>query len=96
MEPSRVSAVGSQENRLDPTGLPVTAVVSELFAGYRVDGPFDEMLDPRSQPRRAYRRLYRELLKLTPDDLWRSKQQSDLSFFNQGITFAVYGKTEGT
>jgi uncharacterized circularly permuted ATP-grasp superfamily protein len=69
---------------------------TDPFADYRVDRVFDEMLDPRMQPRRAYRRLHRELLKLTPEDLWRSKHQADLAFFNQGITFTVYGRTEGT
>ena len=69
---------------------------TDPFAGYNVAGIFDEMLDGRSQPRRSYRRLYRELLKLTPEELWRSKQQADLSFFNQGITFTVYGRQEGT
>ena len=54
------------------------------------------MLDGRAQPRRSYRRLHKELLKLTPEELSRSKQQADLSFFNQGITFTVYGDEEGT
>ena len=62
---------------------------SDPFAEYCVEDAFDEMLDERAQPRRPYRRLHRELLKLTPDELWRSKQQADLSFFNQGITFTV-------
>ena len=70
-------------------------VIADLFAGYEVDRVFDEMLDARAQPRRAYRRLHRELLRLSPEDLLRSKQQADLSFFNQGITFTVYGRTEG-
>ena len=74
----------------------MAVLTTDLFAGYPVDGVFDEMLDAGSQPRRPYRRLHRELLKLTPEDLWRSKQQADLSFFNQGITFTVYGRTEGT
>jgi uncharacterized circularly permuted ATP-grasp superfamily protein len=74
----------------------MTVDAADYFAGYRVDHVFDEMLDVRMQPRRPYRRLHRELLKLTPADLARSKQQADLSFFNQGITFTVYGRTEGT
>jgi uncharacterized circularly permuted ATP-grasp superfamily protein len=74
----------------------MAVVTADPFAGYRVDRVFDEMLDARSQPRRSYRRLHRELLKLTPEDLWRSKTQADLAFFNQGITFTVYGRTEGT
>jgi uncharacterized circularly permuted ATP-grasp superfamily protein len=73
------------------------AVVSaDPFAAYTVEGFFDEMLDARSLPRRPYRRLHKELLKLSPEELWRSKQQADLTFFNQGITFTVYGRNEGT
>jgi uncharacterized circularly permuted ATP-grasp superfamily protein len=74
----------------------MAVATTDPFADYRVDRVFDEMLDSRSQPRRAYRRLHRELLKLTPEDLWRNKHQADLAFFNQGITFTVYGRTEGT
>src|SRR4028118_503868 len=69
---------------------------TDPFAGYELDGIYDEMLDARAQPRRSYRRLYKELLKLTPKELLLSKQQADLSFFNQGITFTVYGRQEGT
>ena len=36
------------------------------------------------------------LMNWTPEDLGRSKQKADLSFFNQGITFTVYGRKEGT
>jgi uncharacterized circularly permuted ATP-grasp superfamily protein len=69
---------------------------TDPFTGYSVEGAFDEMLDARAQPRRSYRRLHKELLRLTPEELWRSKHQADLSFFNQGITFTVYGRQEGT
>ncbi len=72
-------------------------VTTDRFAGYApAADTYDEMLDARAQPRRPYRRLHRELLKLSPEELWRSKQKADLSFFNQGITFTVYGRTEGT
>ena len=69
---------------------------ADVFAGYTRRRVFDEMLDGTAQPRRAYRRLHNELLKLTPEELRRSKQQADLTFFNQGITFTVYGRNEGT
>ena len=74
----------------------MTDVQAGLFAEYEVDRVFDEMLDAQCRPRRPYRRLHRELLRLSPDDLLRSKQQADLSFLNQGITFTVYGRSEGT
>ena len=54
------------------------------------------MFDGKAQPRRHYRKLHKELLKLTPEELLRSKQQADLTFFNQGITFTVYGRNEAT
>ena len=74
----------------------MAVATTDPFAGYTVESSFDEMLDARAQPRRSYRRLHKELLKLSPEELWRSKQQADLTFFNQGITFTVYGRQEGT
>jgi uncharacterized circularly permuted ATP-grasp superfamily protein len=35
-------------------------------------------------------------MNLPPEELGRSKQKADLNFFNQGITFTVYGRKEGT
>src|SRR6478752_7043122 len=75
----------------------MSVVTTDPFVGYATaEHIFDEMLDSRAQPRRSYKRLHKELLKLTPDELSRSKQKADLSFFNQGITFTVYGRKEGT
>ena len=68
----------------------------DLFAGYTLSEAFDEMFDGKGQPRRAYRKLHKELLKLTPEELLRSQHQADLTFFNQGITFTVYGRNEST
>jgi uncharacterized circularly permuted ATP-grasp superfamily protein len=73
-----------------------TQTAPDLFAGYTLSEAFDEMFDGKGQPRRAYRKLHRELLKLTPDELLRSQDQADLTFFNQGITFTVYGRNEST
>ncbi len=72
------------------------AAVYDPFADYALADAYDEMFDARAQPRRPYRRLHKELMNLTPDELGRSKQKADLSFFNQGITFTVYGRKEGT
>ncbi len=72
------------------------AAPDDLFAGYTASEAFDEMFDGKAQPRRPYRKLHKELLKLTPEELLRSKQQADLTFFNQGITFTVYGRDEAT
>jgi uncharacterized circularly permuted ATP-grasp superfamily protein len=72
------------------------AAVYDPFADYVLADAYDEMFDARAQPRRPYRRLHKELMNLTPEELGRSKQKADLSFFNQGITFTVYGRKEGT
>src|SRR3954452_10226770 len=75
----------------------MSVVTTDPFVGYATaEDIFDEMLDSRAQPRRSYKRLHKELLKLTPEELSRSKQKADVSFFNQGITFTVYGRKEGT
>jgi uncharacterized circularly permuted ATP-grasp superfamily protein len=73
-----------------------TQTAPDLFAGYALAEAFDEMFDGKAQPRRPYRKLHKELTRLTPDELLRSKQKADLTFFNQGITFTVYGRNEAT
>ncbi|HUE00764.1 MAG TPA: circularly permuted type 2 ATP-grasp protein, partial [Bryobacteraceae bacterium] len=35
-------------------------------------------------------------MNLPSEELRRAKKEADLSFFNQGITFTVYGRAEGT
>jgi uncharacterized circularly permuted ATP-grasp superfamily protein len=66
------------------------------FAGYQLDGAWDEMFDRSGEPRPHYRELYDRLLALPADDLRRRKQAADLAFLNQGITFTVYGSEEST
>jgi uncharacterized circularly permuted ATP-grasp superfamily protein len=70
--------------------------VPPLFAEYELNAAYDEMFRARGRPRPHYRPLYARLLSLPADELRRSKQEADLSFFNQGITFTVYGRQEGT
>jgi uncharacterized circularly permuted ATP-grasp superfamily protein len=73
-----------------------TQAAPDLFGGYSLSQAFDEMFDGKAQPRRPYRKLHKELTRLTSDELLRSKQKADLTFFNQGITFTVYGRNEAT
>ncbi len=73
-----------------------TQAAPDLFAGYTLSDAFDEMFDGKAQARRPYRKLHKELTRLTPEELLRSKQKADLTFFNQGITFTVYGRNEKT
>jgi uncharacterized circularly permuted ATP-grasp superfamily protein len=67
-----------------------------LFGDYELAAAYDEMFRARGRPRSHYRPLYTRLLSLPAEELRRAKQEADLSFFNQGITFTVYGRQEGT
>lgn len=66
------------------------------FSDYDLGPAYDEMFRAKGRPRAHYRALYARLLNLPAEELLRSKQEADLSFFNQGITFTVYGREEGT
>jgi uncharacterized circularly permuted ATP-grasp superfamily protein len=66
------------------------------FADYELGAAYDEMFRSPNRPRSHYRSLFTKLQSLPAEELKRSKQEADLSFFNQGITFTVYGRKEGT
>lgn len=78
---------------------PISPAGHELsgpFDQYEFSGAFDEMFRASARPRSHYKALYNTLLSQPSGDLLRSKQEADLFFFNQGITFTVYGRNEGT
>jgi uncharacterized circularly permuted ATP-grasp superfamily protein len=66
------------------------------FQNYELAGAFDEMFDAAGNVRPEYQHLHELLLELPADELRRLKHESDSSFLNQGITFTVYGREEGT
>jgi uncharacterized circularly permuted ATP-grasp superfamily protein len=66
------------------------------FTEYELASAYDEMFRAPGRPRSHYRQLYSRLLNQPSGELRRSKQEADQSFFNQGITFTVYGRSEGT
>jgi uncharacterized circularly permuted ATP-grasp superfamily protein len=72
------------------------ATLSAPFQNYQLEGAFDEMFDGSGAVRPHYAPLYDMLLELPSTELKRAKQESDLIFLNQGITFTVYGRQEGT
>ena len=69
---------------------------AEALQRYELNGAYDEMFSSQQHPRKQYRPLHNLLLNLGPDELRRSKHEADQSFFNQGITFTVYGNDKGT
>ncbi|XSG73792.1 circularly permuted type 2 ATP-grasp protein [Herpetosiphon llansteffanensis] len=66
------------------------------FRQYQLETAYDELLLGPNTPRPHYRLLAERLRELPPDELARRQQAADLAFLNQGITFTVYGRDEGT
>jgi uncharacterized circularly permuted ATP-grasp superfamily protein len=66
------------------------------FQNYGLNAAYDEMFTAAATPRDHYRLLYEQMLELPAADLKRRKQTADTSFLYQGITFTVYGRSEGT
>jgi uncharacterized circularly permuted ATP-grasp superfamily protein len=73
-----------------------TLELDSLFGDYTLDRAFDEMREPDGALRPHYRALAETLAALPAEELQQRKQSADLSFLNQGITFTVYGRDEGT
>jgi uncharacterized circularly permuted ATP-grasp superfamily protein len=63
---------------------------------YLLDHAYDEMFVGPGQLHSHCELLLQHFSALPPDELQRRKQVADLSFLNQGITFTVYGREEGT
>ncbi len=77
--------------------MPVTTRQLEPpFQTYHLNDSFDEMFDLDFTPHSHYETLFQTLLRLTPDELQFRQQTADLSFLHQGITFTVYGESQGT
>jgi uncharacterized circularly permuted ATP-grasp superfamily protein len=63
---------------------------------YLLDSAYDEMFAAPAQLRSHYGVLMEQFSALPRAEVERRKQAADLSFLNQGITFTVYGREEGT
>ena len=63
---------------------------------YLLDHAYDEMFAGPGELHPHYEPLLEHFSSLPTDELRRRKQAADLSFLNQGITFTVYGRDEGT
>ena len=63
---------------------------------YLLDHAYDEMFAGDGSLHKHYEPLLEHFAALPQDELRRRKQSADMSFLNQGITFTVYGREEGT
>src|SRR5437868_15510409 len=71
-------------------------IIAATFVKYQLDEAYDEMFAPEGSSRSQYDALYQRVLDLTQEELKHRQQEADLSFLHQGITFTVYGRSEGT
>ena len=63
-----------------------------ITATYQPGSFFDEMFASSGEPRQHYRALYEQLRQFTPHAFNEHRQQSDIFFLYQGITFTVYSQ----
>jgi uncharacterized circularly permuted ATP-grasp superfamily protein len=66
------------------------------FSAYDRGGCFDEMFDGDGLPRSDCEPLFRRMQTMTADDLARRQKAADRSMVQLGITFNVYGDTQGS
>lgn len=66
------------------------------FNGYKTDGFYDEVFTPEGQPRLGSRLLVDKIESLATGELLARQQAAERTFMHMGITFNVYGSTDGT
>ena len=67
-----------------------------LRDNYQTDGFFDEAIADGGDARKHYRAFLEQFDSLTPAEFDQKRHAVDLSFLRQGITFNVYGDSQGT
>ena len=75
---------------------PPSQFETAALQSYLLDHAYDEMFETRDVLHPHYQPLLEHFSALPREELQRRKQAADLSFLNQGITFTVYGRDEGT
>jgi uncharacterized circularly permuted ATP-grasp superfamily protein len=66
------------------------------FRGYQTEGFYDEMFDENGAPRSHARLLLETVESLSDGELLRHKHSADRLLLQLGITFNVYGGSDGT
>ncbi len=67
------------------------------FANYQLEASiYDEMFNTDGSPRQHCRELYKTLFELTDTDLLEMQERVTRSFYQEGITFIVYGDEAAT
>ena len=67
-----------------------------LFSNYLLDAAYDEMFDGAGGPRAHCQGLFEDLMAASVPELREHQSEAEKAFLTQGITFTVYGDTQGT
>jgi uncharacterized circularly permuted ATP-grasp superfamily protein len=67
-----------------------------MLQSYSSNGFFDEMVSGAQKVRGHYQKFLDRFTGLKPDDFEQKRRAVDLAFLRQGITFNVYGDSQGT
>lgn len=67
-----------------------------IFDSYQTDGFFDELFDENAQPRPFAQALVNRINSMPQEDVFRRQKEAEAAFMNLGITFTVYGESEGS
>jgi uncharacterized circularly permuted ATP-grasp superfamily protein len=66
-----------------------------LLENYCPNSCFDELAPSPKQARKHYQRFLERFASFTPQDFEQKRRAVDLAFLRQGITFNVYGDSQG-
>ncbi len=80
----------------DESVVPASLAGLPQFQNYAVGRGYDEMFDDAGTARAAYAPLFERLQVLDLQEMRQRQAAADQSFLHQGITFTVYGQSEGT
>ncbi len=72
-----------------PTALP------DPFRAYETGAFYDEMFGQDGQVRSHYRQFLRHFAAVSPEEFAAKRSAVDLAFLRQGVTFNVYGDSQG-
>src|SRR4051812_24769570 len=75
---------------------PGAAMPPESFKNYATDEFFDEMMEAGGKVRPHYQHFIKHFGTVSPEDFEAKRAAVDLSFLRQGVTFNVYGDSQGT
>ena len=87
-------SVGSNHRMATSRPSPAAAL-PEAFRQYATDGFFDEMMAPDGTVRPHYRHFLKHFGAVSPADFEAKRRAVDLAFLRQGVTFNVYGDSQG-